>query len=94
VSIAADVVHGVVLLLIIVGWVVLIGCSRWFIASFKELLNPVIITIRLKIGTMVFCVGLWFLRLGARVAALKIKLVFPEVLDFEKMLQGREGVKL
>jgi hypothetical protein len=78
-SVSAEVVRGVAFVGIFVGWIVLFVSLRYLKIWFVDLINPVWVAIRLWFGTMVLCVGLWFLRLGSRVADIHISLSFPEV---------------
>jgi len=93
-SVAAEVVRGVLCVVVLAGGVVLLRYSWFFVRSWWELVEPVVVAVRLWVGTVAMFVGLWCLRLGGWVAAVQIKLVFPEVREFEKYLTGREEVRL
>ena len=93
-SVVADVVRGVLCVGIVGGLYAFLRQLPVLAGMWWELVEPVVVAVRLWVGTVAMCVGLWFLQLGAWVAVVKIKLVFPEVREFEKMLQGRDEVKL
>jgi hypothetical protein len=93
-SVAADVVRGVLCLGIVGGLYAFVRQLPVLAGMWWKLVEPVVVAARLWVGHVAICVGFWFIRLGAWVAAVSNKLVFPEVREFEKMLHGREEVKL
>ncbi len=93
-SVAADVVRGVLCVGAVGGLYAFLRQLPFLARMWWELVDPAVVAVRLWVGTVAMMVGLWFLRLGGWVAAVKIKLVFPEVREFEKAMQGREEVRL